>query len=83
LLPLLAHNGSASRNRASVRGDLIPQYRKTAFGQKAFSARVVGIWNFLPINIISNDSFSFKKKTNKKNKNKLKYWRPSEQICNH
>ena len=72
----VTHNGSAGRTRASARGDLVPQYRKTAFGQKAFSVKVVGLWNSLPTNIRCLNSFSIFK-------NKLKYWLLSQQICNH
>ncbi len=72
----LAHNGSAGRTRASARGDLVPQYRKTVFGQTAFSVRVVRLWNSLPTNIRSIDRYAVFKIN-------LKHWLLLEQICNH
>ncbi len=72
----LAHNGSAGRTRASARGDLVPQYRKTAFGQTAFSVRVVRLWNSLPKTIRSIDRYVVFKIN-------LKHWLLLEQIWNH
>ncbi len=72
----LAHNGSAGRTRASARGDFVPQYRKTVFGQTAFSVRVVRLWNSLPTNIRSIDRYAVFKIN-------LKHWLLLEQICNH
>jgi len=35
-------SGSAGKTRASTRGDLVPPFRKSTFGQSAYSVKVVG-----------------------------------------
>ncbi len=76
----LASSGSNStgriRTRASSRGDWATQFRKTTFGQSAFSMKVVGKWNSLPLDVTDSGSFAVFKKH-------LKLWLKSVQMCNH
>ena len=61
--------------RASVRGDCYTQFRKTKFGQSAFSFTVVEKWNLIPLHIRDCASLSSLKMS-------LKTWLKANQ-CDH
>ena len=69
-------SGRAGRTRASIRGDWVPQFRRTAFGQSAFSIKVIGRWNSIPTHIRDSGSLV-------KFKSSLKLWLKETQKCNH
>ena len=69
-------SGRAGRTRASIRGDWVPQFRRTAFGQSAFSIKVIGRWNSIPTHIRDSGSLV-------EFKSSLKLWLKETQKCNH
>ena len=62
--------------RASVRGYCYTQFRKTKFGQSAFSFTVVEKWNLIPLHIRDCASLSSFKMS-------LKTWLKANQLCDH
>jgi len=68
--------GSASKTRASTRGDLVPPLRKSSFGQSAYSVKVVGKRNSIPTNIRNSGSFAVFKAS-------LNIYLKSAQECRH
>ncbi len=47
-----------SRTRGAARGDCIIPFRKSLFGQTAFSVRAAAEWNLTPINIRNLNTYS-------------------------
>ena len=62
--------------RASVRGDCYTQFRKTKFGQSAFSFTVVEKCNLIPLHNRDCASLSSFKMS-------LKTWLKANQLCDH
>lgn len=73
---VLSGSGSASRTRASTRGDLVTHFRKTTIGQSVFSVKVVKKWNSIPTNIRNSGSLAVFKAS-------LKIWLKLAQECRH
>ncbi len=65
-----------SRTRGAARGDCIIPFRKSAFGQTAFSVRAAAEWNLTPINIRNLNTYSTFKI-------QLKKWLIDNQSCQH
>ena len=63
-------------SRSSVRGDCYGGYRKTSFGQSAFSVSAVKTWNVIPVHIRNSTSFNQFKRS-------LKTWLKADQRCDH
>lgn len=63
-------------SRASTRGDCYSTFKKTTFGQSAFSYQAIRKWNVIPLHI--RDSLSFKSF-----KKSLKIWLKINQVCDH
>ena len=65
-----------NNTRASSRGDSLSVFRRTTFGQSAFSVKTTGLWNSIPVGIRqSNTLSSFK--------SGLKKWLKTGQRCEH
>ncbi len=64
------------QTRSSVRGDCSTKFKKTVFGQSAFSVRAAERWNLIPVYIRECATFSIFKTT-------LKVWLKENQICDH
>ena len=66
----------STSTRSAARGDCLVQFRKSAFGQSAFSVRAAHEWNSIPADIRNISSYvSFK--------SFLKRWLISGQNCQH
>ncbi len=64
------------QTRSSVRGDCSNQFKKTVFGQSAFSVRAAERWNLIPVYIRKCTTLRIFKTT-------LKVWLKENQICDN